>query len=142
VLTTLLYLHLASTLIMVGVIWVIQLVHYPLFELVGRDNFVAYERSHTVRIGLIVMPTMLIEAATAIGLLVLLDGERGGVALIGAILLALIWSSTALLQVPCHERLAVRFDDGAWRRLVRTNWIRTVAWSARGVLAVAMISMV
>ena len=139
-LNTILYLHLASTLIMVGVIWVIQLVHYPLFELVGRDNFVAYERSHTVRIGIIVMPTMLIEAATTIGLLALLEGVGGTLACIGAMLLAVIWGSTALLQVPCHERLAVRFDEGAWRRLVRTNWLRTIAWSARGVLAVAVIS--
>lgn len=140
-LNTILYLHLTSTLIMVGVIWVIQLVHYPLFELVGRDNFVAYERSHTVRIGIIVMPTMLIEAATALGLLALLNGEGRELAFIGAMLLAVIWGSTALLQVPCHERLTVRFDEGAWRRLVRTNWIRTIAWSARGVVAILVISV-
>lgn len=139
-LNTVLYLHLTSTLIMVGVIWVIQVVHYPLFELVGRDNFVAYERSHTVRIGIIVMPTMLIEAVTALGLLALLNGEGRELAFIGAMLLAVIWGSTALLQVPCHERLAVRYDEGAWRRLVRTNWIRTIAWSARGAVAILVIS--
>lgn len=139
-LTTIVYLHAASTLIMVGVIWVIQLVHYPLFELVGRENFVAYERSHTVRIGIIVMPTMIIEAATTLLLLALFNGAGSRLAWIGAMLLAIIWGSTALLQVPCHERLAVRFDEAAWQRLVRTNWIRTIAWSARGLVSIAILS--
>ena len=134
--STALYVHAVATLIMVGVIWVIQLVHYPLFELVGRENFVAYERAHTVRIGFIVMPTMLVEAASTLALVVL-DG--GALALLGGVLLLIIWGATALLQVPCHERLAVRFDESAWRRLVRTNWIRTIGWTARGGVAVALI---
>jgi hypothetical protein len=30
-------------------------------------------------------------------------------------------------------------DPAAMRRLVRTNWIRTIGWSARGVVAVAVL---
>ena len=135
-LLTVLYVHAVTTLLMVGVIWVIQLVHYPLFELVGRENFVAYERSHTVRIGLIVIPTMLLEALTTM-LLVLLDGQL--LTICGAAILAVIWGSTALFQVPCHERLALRFEEAAWQRLVRTNWIRTFGWTTRGGIAIALL---
>jgi hypothetical protein len=36
--------HLAATWFMVGLIWVIQIVHYPLFTSVGSDSFAEYER--------------------------------------------------------------------------------------------------
>jgi hypothetical protein len=138
-LLTVLYVHAVTTLLMVGVIWVIQLVHYPLFELVGRENFVAYERSHTVRIGLIVIPTMLLEALTTM-LLVLLDGQL--LTICGAAILVVIWGATALFQVPCHERLALRFEEAAWQRLVRTNWIRTFGWTTRGGIAIALLHQI
>ena len=49
--------------------------------------------------------------------------------LLGAALL-----STVLLQVPLHARLAAGHDEHAARRLVATNWIRTAAWTSRGVM--------
>lgn len=52
----------------------------------------------------------------------------------GLALVAVIWLSTALLQVPCHELLCVGFDPAVHQRLVWTNWIRTAAWSLRGFL--------
>ena len=40
-------LHLASTLFMVGVIWFVQVVHYPLFAKIGTMEFPGYEQTHT-----------------------------------------------------------------------------------------------
>jgi hypothetical protein len=57
---------------------------------------------------------------------------------IGLALLAIIWLSTAFVQVPCHNGLSQGFDAIVHRRLVRTNWIRTVAWSLRGLLVLWM----
>ncbi|MGB0385973.1 MAG: hypothetical protein ACPGWR_14225 [Ardenticatenaceae bacterium] len=37
----LLLIHTATTLSLVGLIWTIQLVHYPLFEQVGLDTYPA-----------------------------------------------------------------------------------------------------
>ena len=45
----------------------------------------------------------------------------------------IIWLSTMVLQVPCHRRLETGFDAAVARRLVRTNWVRTFAWTALGV---------
>jgi hypothetical protein len=50
-----------------------------------------------------------------------------------------IWASTALLQIPAHGRLASGFDASAAATLVSSNWIRTVAWSARGAIVAAML---
>lgn len=50
------------------------------------------------------------------------------------------WLSTALSQVPMHRRLEGGFDMVAHRRLVVGNWVRTVGWSMRGVLAILMLA--
>jgi hypothetical protein len=38
-------------------------------------------------------------------------------------------------------RLSTGFDPVVHRRLVRTNWIRTAAWTVRGAAAVAMVGV-
>jgi len=138
--TGLLNTHAACTLMMTGLIWMVQLVHYPLFARVGAEGFTRYQREHTRRITWVVGPLMAAEGLTALSLLVLGGPSLRGPALAGLALLAIIWASTALLQVPCHERLSQGRDAAILARLVRTNWIRTAAWSIRGVLALVMLS--
>jgi peroxiredoxin Q/BCP len=48
-------------------------------------------------------------------------------------------ASTQFLQVPCHTKLAAGFDQNVHRRLVKTNWIRTVIWSLRSFLVLGML---
>jgi hypothetical protein len=129
-----------STWFLVGLIWTIQIVHYPLFAAVGVDRFVAYEASHTRLITWVVGPVMLVEAATA-GLFVAMRPASipAWIPWTGLGLVILIWISTAVLQVPDHAKLANGFDATAHAHLVGTNWLRTIAWTARGViLAVAI----
>lgn len=135
-----LFAQLVSTLYMVGVIWMVQLVHYPLYNRVGREAFPEYETRHNDGMTLVVGPAMLVEAAT-VALLALLPSSRvpASSAWWGAGLLAIIWLSTALLQVPCHNRLVHGFDQATYERLVQSNWIRTIAWTLRGILAVWMV---
>ncbi|MEM7249453.1 MAG: hypothetical protein AAF533_29355 [Acidobacteriota bacterium] len=128
--------HLATTLAACGLIWFVQVVHYPLFAKVPVDGFAAFHARHVQRTGWIVIPLMLLEAGAALGLLWLDD--RVLLTRVGFALLAVAWLSTALLQVPCHERLRQGFDASVVQRLVGTNWIRTVAWTARGGVALAL----
>ena len=131
----LLMLQLVSTFGMVGVIWFVQVVHYPLFGKVGNSGFREYEREHQRRTTFVVAPLMLTEALTAAALLwIRPDGIPPYLAVAGLGLGALLWASTFLWQVPAHERLAKSFDSATHLRLVRSNWFRTVAWSTRGVL--------
>ena len=49
-------------------------------------------------------------------------------------LVFVVWLSTFALQVPIHNRLKIRKDEILIRRLVVSNWIRTLAWSFKAVL--------
>ena len=134
--------HLAATFYMVGLIWFVQHVHYPLFGAVGVDDFSAYSQSHVARTGPIVGPAMIVEGATAALLLVSTPSAiPGWLVGVGAGLLIVIWLSTGLLQVPRHRDLIAGVDATAHRRLVTTNWIRTLAWSLRGGLALYMVAL-
>lgn len=135
--------HLAATLMMVGVIWFVQIVHYPLFARVGSGGFALYSEAHSRLTTYVVGPPMLVEAATAL-LLVFRRPEEItlAAAITGFSLVAVIWLSTILLQVPRHTTLGSGFDHTAWSSLVLSNWVRTVAWSARGVLVVWMAGQV
>lgn len=130
--SSLLSLHLAVTGALAAILWVVQLAVYPLFDAVGRDGFAAYHRRYTAGIARVVGPLMLTEAGTAV--LLWLGGLRGPVFLGSLVLLAVAWISTAAVQVPLHRRLTAGYEAGAHRRLVRTNWLRTGAWTARALL--------
>lgn len=133
--------HIAATLFMVGVIWFVQVVHYPLFGFVARSDFAPYHTAHMQRITYVVLPPMLIEAGTA----VLLIFVRSNLipawdVWLGLILVAISWLSTFFWQLPKHNRLSHGFDPSVHRSLVRSNWLRTCAWSARGLLVLWMVA--
>jgi hypothetical protein len=132
--------HAAATWFMVGLIWFVQVVHYPLFAAVGDRGYPAYQAAHMARTGRVVGPAMLAELLSG---LVLVWRPPAGVPAplpwVGLALLAAVWLSTALVQVPLHDRLRAGFDPDAGRRLVGGNWLRTALWSGRGVLVLAML---
>lgn len=66
VMTPIFIVHLAATLSMVGLIWFVQIVHYPLFAYVGAEKFIAYEAAHARLTTWVVAPPMLTEALTAL----------------------------------------------------------------------------
>lgn len=137
----LLLLNAAVTWTLVGLIWTVQVVHYPLFDRVKRDGFQRFERDHSRRIGWIVGPLMAVEAMAALALAVSLPPGTPRAGAISALLLVVvIWLSTALVQVPQHRILGRSFDARAHRRLMHTNWIRTGAWTVRGGIAFWMLA--
>ncbi len=137
----LLLIQFTATALMTGIIWFVQIVHYPLFGRIPSDGFTRYEQAHTVRTGWVVAPLMILELATAAALPLLgapLAFTHTYLATLGS--LALIWGSTFLIQVPLHGLLEKRHDEAAIRRLVATNWIRTLLWSFRlGLLASLLV---
>ena len=138
--------NLAATLYLTGLIWVIQVVHYPLFANVGAAEFVRYEALHNVYITAVVLLPMLIEIATA-ALLALpaLDSSNNltplerTLWLVGLALVGVVWASTFFLQVPQHSVLASGFNARAHAFLVSSNWLRTLAWTARSALLLYLL---
>ena len=61
--------------------------------------------------------------------------------IIGVILVFIIWASTAFLLIPQHNALAKAYEFEAHNLLVQTNWIRTIAWSMRGLLLLFMLHL-
>lgn len=130
----LLLLHALATWYMVGLIWMVQIVHYPMFDRVGSDQFAQYEKDHSRLITPIVGIPMLIELGTAVALLCMPGFAPITYRLIGVglVIIVAIWLVTATLSVPCHQQLAAGFNATAHQKLVLTNWLRTLGWTVRG----------
>jgi hypothetical protein len=127
---------------MTGIIWFVQVVHYPLMARAGAAGFPRLAAEHQRRTAWVVGPPMAIEGATA---LLLVAAPPAGVprALMaaGLALLAVVWASTAWLQVPRHREMLRGFDAVGHARLVRGNWVRTAAWSSRSALALTALAL-
>jgi len=137
--TLILVLHGAATWFMTGLIWFVQVVHYPLYDRIGAESFVAYERLHCSLTTIVVAPVMILELLTAVLLIFqrprcLLLPE----ALLNLALLALIWLSTLFIADQLHGSLAGQFSKETHQALVGWNWLRTAAWSMRAVLLAAV----
>ena len=133
--------HAAVTLFLVGLIWTIQVVHYPLFSSVGVDEYIRFQAGHQWRITVIVLPPMVLELTLAVALVWLRPNQIPfPQLLIGLGLVGLIWIVTLFVSSPQHSILDRGFDATAHRMLVDTNWIRTLAWTARGWLAFAWLA--
>ena len=122
--------HAAATWALVGLIWTVQVVHYPLFASVGGEEFRRYHARHTRQIPWVVVPLMAAELVTAF--LPLARGEREPWLLASVAPLAFNWLATWRVQIPLHNQLAAGFDADAHRRPVTSIWGRTAAWSLRG----------
>ena len=127
-----------ATVFMVGLIWFVQIVHYPLYANVGREQFPEYEALHNRLTTWVVGPAMLLEMVSAVALLRYAPNGSTLLAWLGLGLLIVIWISTATLSVPAHNLLTAGFSNAAWQQLVSTNWIRTGAWSMRGVIVMVL----
>lgn len=127
---------------MTGLIWFVQVVHYPLFKSVGKDNFINYEASHSFLTTMVVGPPMLVEIFTAFALIFYpISSLKSNMSYLLFFMVVLIWISTALLQVPQHSILGSGFDENAYNKLVYTNWIRTILWTLRSIILCTLIKI-
>jgi NAD(P)-dependent dehydrogenase (short-subunit alcohol dehydrogenase family) len=126
-----------ATLALTGLIWLVQLVHYPGFMNIDSAQFGSFHTMHSTRITWIVAPLMVIELLASVAWC--FDDPRRITAFIGLALVAVVWASTAFVQVPLHSQLSDGFSVHVIERLVRTNWIRTLAWSARSILVITWL---
>jgi hypothetical protein len=133
----------SATLIMVGLIWFVQRVHYPLLAKfdVGQQREVGNE--HQRRTSQVVALPMLIEGVST---LVLLVDRPEQVTLVlpwlGAFLLAISLGSTIFLSVPLHQKMVDQPSAEIGVKLVATNWPRTMSWTIRGVVCLVMCAQV
>ena len=129
-----------ATCLMTGVIWFVQWVHYPLLAKVPVDRAVETAIDHQRRTGQVLAIPMAVEGFTTLGLLI---SRPESVQIFwpwfGAVLLAVALGSTVFVSVPLHAKMATNPTADVGRRLVVTNWPRTIAWSLRAVVCSVMI---
>ena len=129
--TTLLIIQFFSSFWMFSIIWFVQIVHYPLFLNVPKPSRIIFAQNHQQLISFIVMPAMLIELVT---LTYITFTKPTLIWVICFILLSLIWGSTFFLQVPCHNQCLINPTNVVIKRLINTNWIRTICWSLKTII--------
>jgi len=129
-----------ATLMLMGMVWFMQIVHYPLYEKI-KEGFVQYERSHLKRMAAFMGPMMIIEAITAVQLVTWsTEGIVARLAVTNIIFVITIWLWTLFFQVYQHQKLAIHFSNKMLHYLVSTNWVRTILWTAKGALIIALLA--
>ena len=139
---TVLLIQTAAAWFMTGLIWTMQVLNYPLLALIDAGDVPRYEQAHNRRFIWLVGPGVALALASA----AVMFGWRPSavplaVPVAAVVLLAVIIASTARQGAPSHARLARQFDPEVHARLVRTNWIRTAAWTALGVLDLIALAL-
>ena len=122
------FLNVISAFLLTGVIWTIQIVHYPSFHYIDKLSFTNFHHFHERRISIIVMPLMLIELTTSTALYI--NNMSSIVFALNLLIVVLIWCSTFFVQVPIHSILSEKKDKKLIEKLVNTNWIRNTLGSS------------
>jgi hypothetical protein len=135
-----LILNLLATWMMVGVIWFVQIVHYPLLAVVSIESASSVAVQHQQRTAWVVMIPMTVEGFSTLALLKWVpEGVAWWLPWVNALFLAVALGCTVFLSVPRHERMASNPTPSLGRELVLTNWPRTIAWTARGIILAYMM---
>ncbi len=132
---TFLIIQLALTSFMTGLIWFVQLVHYPIFKLLSKESFADYEKKHIFPTIFVTLPIMLIETICAF-ILVFFTNTREIVSWTNMGGMFFLWISTIFIQVPLHTKISKNPTNDKIQKLIRTNWVRTLIWSARFIMLI------
>ena len=123
-------LHLIVTSMMVAIIWMVQILHYPSFLFVDKKQYTEFQQFHMKKISYIIVPIMLLELFSGFGILFYI--EKAQLSLYASLtLLVLIWVITGLFFTKYHTELSKKYNRNTILRLIRFNWIRTVLWTIR-----------
>ena len=132
--------EIVSCFFMTGIIWLVQLVHYPSFLYVDRNRFENFCRFHQQRISFIVIPAMCLELVANIW--TYMQSSQSVLYILSSLALYAIWFITFFISMPYHRQLSRAFDKMAIRSLIRTNWLRTALWTVRSFLFLYQIHLV
>lgn len=123
-------LHLIATSMMVAIIWMVQILHYPSFLFVDKQQYTEFQQFHMKKISYIIVPIMLLELFSGFGILFYI--EKAQLSLYTSLtLLVLIWVITGLFFTKYHTELSKKYNRNTILRLIRFNWIRTILWTIR-----------
>lgn len=124
--------QLGACFFMLGLIWLIQLIHYPGFAMVEKARFSEFHSRHSRALTALAGPMMTVELLT--GLALMIDSGYRIPWSVNFLLICVAWTVTFTQSVPAHNRLSLGYCESSIERLIKTNWLRTLAWTLRAVL--------
>ena len=132
--------HAVAVAALAGLGWVVQLVVYPAFLIVGpTPAWRAFHDAHSRAMARVVVLPWAVQGVT-LGLLLVTRpaGVPLALVLVAAGLGLVTVAVTVVESVPLHTRLAA-YDEALARRLLRTHGLRTAAWTGGAVCAAGML---
>jgi hypothetical protein len=137
---TWLVVHLVAVAVLMGVGWVVQLVVYPAFRIVGPDEWAPYHDTHRRAITWVVGVPWVAQAASTVALLLEPPGGRLVAAVVLAVLAVVTVAATVAVAVPAHDQLTATHHDADLTVLLRANLVRTLAWTGSTAVAAALLA--
>ena len=130
--------NLSSSLFLCGLIWMIQVVHYPIFHRLEKEEFISHMEFHQRKISFVVIPVMMAELITS-GVLSFFSEQFQILHITGLILVLLVWVATFFYSVPLHSALMDGYSRESVNKLCSTNRIRVFLWTAKAVLSLYIL---
>ena len=130
------YSNLIVSSILLGLILVIHFVHYKSFNFIDIEKFVEFHKFHTKNISFLVIPLMIIEVVISI---IICYFYFSILSLINLSLVALIWITSFLLQVPSHNKLSTGKSITEIEKLVSGNVFRVYLWFFKAIVSTLII---
>ncbi len=121
-------LHLLAVGVLVGVVWLVQLILYPSFQDIHESHFLAHHKRHTQKITYVVAPAMLTEIATGVWIWRL---EPNFFWTLQLVLIAINFGLTFVFAVPIHAKLESGKNPAVIHKLLRINLLRSICWTSR-----------
>tara|TARA_B100001939_G_scaffold183569_1_gene158097 strand:+ start:440 stop:865 length:426 start_codon:yes stop_codon:yes gene_type:complete len=131
------YIHLISTSMMVAIIWIVQILHYPTFKYIDQKRYEEFQDFHMKRISYIIIPIMLVELSSGV-IVLIIDSSLYTPFGVSLVLLIFIWILTALLFSKVHAYLLKGYDEDSINKLIDLNWIRTIFWTVRLIILIKL----
>ena len=124
-----------------GAMTTLQLQHYAIYPHVGSANFVAYIRANN-RAALVpvILPALSLLIVSLVLVFVRPPFMHASESFAALALNIAQLASTAIWQRRLQAEMAVTgYDDAKVRLLIRTNWVRTIAFLAQALLAATIV---
>jgi hypothetical protein len=135
----LLKLNIVLGLFLAGLIWTIQLVHYPAFRYVDAQKFTEFAQFHQKWITPLVALPMVLELLSSLALLWYKPSHLMAICFVFVLV---IWGTTFFMSIPLHAKLSEGFDLDTIDRLITSNWLRTIAWTLKTLLLLVIFNRV
>jgi hypothetical protein len=119
----------------------LQIQHYGIYPAVGREGFADYIKANNwAAVVPTIVPAILL-LLTSVGLVFFRPAFVSSLEGVEAFALNFVsLMSTFLWQVRLQSEMAVSgYDEGKIRKLIRTNWIRTVCYWLQAALAISIV---